>query len=358
MQRLADARAAVGTLALLPAAVLQVHHHIRTLTRMQRLADPALRQFDAFIEVCFQQVRMVRVTLPQQRQDPLVAQHRLPCRLQQLQPGGGQGAAEVLTHQVLQRIQLEQAADHDILQVGEATVAGQAQILDRDRRAVQAGLRCAIAQVLDRALIFLGVTHRTEVQGRGQLRGKLAEPVDQRLVDGIELVGMPGQGAAVALVLQPLPLEERGFVQRGRRVVVEFIELGRAAAVVRKIHAAIQVRLAFAPALRNPVAERLRYRQLLHVLLAGHDALDHVQRHRVQLFAGRFDVVLDLAQRERVVRALVPIRRAIDGVEPEPGLGRASAPVAALGNRNPLHRVSRRRWCVCGCCRQIHHGLP
>ena len=339
MAGLADARTiAVRAVGAQLAAVVQVHGDVGALARMQRLAHPAARQLAAVVERGRQQVRVAAMGVPQQRQDALVAQQRLPRRLDQLQAGARQVLAERLAEHVLQRIQLEQAADHVVVEVGEAAVGGDAEVLDRQHAAVDAGLQRAVAQVGDRALVLHRVAHRGEVERPRDAARDRAERFHQGFVDRVELVAAGRQPAACKLVFQPLPLEESGLEQRGRGVVIQFVELGRAGAVVGEVHAAVQVRLALAPALRDPVAVRFRDRQLLHVLLAADDALDHVQRHRVQLLAGRLDVDLDLAQAERVVRRLVPVRRVVDGVETEAARGSLRAPVGALGRGDPAHQ--------------------
>jgi len=168
------------------------------------------------------------------------------------------------------------------------------------------------------------------------------------------------QATGVALVFQPLPLEEAGLEQRGRRVVVQFVQLGRASTVVGQVQATVQMRLALAPAVGDPVAVMRRNRQLVHQAFAGDDIADQVQRQLVQLGAGVFDVLLDLAQGERVVRAFVPVRLAVDGVEAETCLFRARPPLGTLGNPDALHGSISRRSCRCCCdarwCCRSHHG--
>ncbi len=355
VRTLDDRRAFVRAVAALGAAIGQVHLDVGTFAREQRLAHPARGQRAAIIEVRFQQVRVADVALPQQRQDALVAQHRLPRRLQQLDARTGQRAAEFLGHQVFQRVQLEQRADHRVVQRGETAILGQADILDGNGLALQAGLGRAVTQVVNRATVLIRTAHGAEVQRRRQARSEFSEALDQGLVHAVELVGVLRQATGVALVLQPLPLEEAGLEQRGRRVVVQFVQLGRAGAVVGKVQAPVQVRLALSPALGNPVAVVRGDRQLVHQALAGDHIANKIQRHLVQLGAGVFDVHFDLAQGEGVVRAFIPVRLAVDGVEAETGFLRARPPVGALGNANSLHgSISRRSCRRCGgrwCCR-------
>ncbi|MNF05343.1 hypothetical protein D3C80_2050470 [compost metagenome] len=66
-------------------------------------------------------------------------------------------------------------------------------------------------------------------------------------VDAVELVGVLGQQATFDALLQPAPLKRCGLIQAGRRVVVEFQQLGWPGAAVGKVHAPIQVRVAFEP---------------------------------------------------------------------------------------------------------------
>ncbi len=175
-------------------------------------------------------------------------------------------------------------------------------------------------------------------------------------MDGVELVRLLRQQATVALVFQPLPLEEGRFVQRGWRVVVQLVQLGRAIAVIGKIQATVEMRVAATPAFGDPVTERFRDGQLRHQRLAAYHFVNQIQRHGMQLGAGVFDIVLDLAQGERVIRAFIPVRRTVDGMETEPRLGGTVPPVAALGNCYTLHCINRRRCCGRRCANQNHHG--
>ena len=63
-------------------------------------------------------------------------------------------APEILAKQVLQRIQLEQRADHAVVQIGEAAVGADADVLQGDEAAVDARLQRAVAQIGDGALVF------------------------------------------------------------------------------------------------------------------------------------------------------------------------------------------------------------
>src|SRR3546814_12039161 len=108
--------------ALFPYTTLvrsQVHRDVGAFARGRRLAHPAARQFAARVELGWQKVGVAAMRVPQQRQDAVVAEQRLPRRLDQLQPGARQMLAERLAEQVFQRIQLEQAADPVVVEVGD-----------------------------------------------------------------------------------------------------------------------------------------------------------------------------------------------------------------------------------------------
>ena len=144
VQGLADVRLiAVAAFQHLGLPSLVHQSHVGALAREQRLAHIGRAQrlvLRIALEIGFEQIGMAGVALPQQRQHALVAEQRLPRRLEQAQAGAGQRAAEVVLEQVFQRVELEQRADDDVVGIGEAAVVRQPDILDCDRRAMQAGL--------------------------------------------------------------------------------------------------------------------------------------------------------------------------------------------------------------------------
>src|SRR5690606_19675362 len=105
----------------------------------------------------------------------------------------------------------------------------------------------AVAQVIDGALVLWAALRCGEVQRQGKAAADLDEARDQRFVDRVELVGTGGEGAGLALALQPVPLEERGLEQRCRSVVVELVQLCRPTTVVGEVDPAVEVRIAPPP---------------------------------------------------------------------------------------------------------------
>ena len=161
--------------------------------------------------------------------------------------------------------------------------------------------------------------------------------LDQPFMDRIELVGALGNDVALDRLLEPGPLKHRRLEDRGRRVRVVFQQFCRALAVKGQIEPAIEAGFVLAPAFRDQRPERLRYLQPAQIFFIGDRAADEFETHRIDLGGRRLDLVLDLAQREGVVGALVPIAFAVDGVEIEAGAFRGRAPVVAFGADDALH---------------------
>ena len=78
-------------------------------------------------------------------------------------------------------------------------------------------------------------------------------------MDRIELVG------AGFDFFEPVPLHDRGFQERGRRVGVVFEQLRRAAPVEHQVEAAVEIGIASAPGFRDPIPERRRDRQAIEI---------------------------------------------------------------------------------------------
>src|SRR6185437_8656028 len=73
-------------------------------------------------------------------------------------------------------------------------------------------------------------------------------PLDQPLVDRIELVGARGDDLPFDGLLEPGPLKRRRLEDRGRGVRIVFQQLCRAAPVKAEIEPAIEARLIAVPA--------------------------------------------------------------------------------------------------------------
>ncbi|BDV34883.1 hypothetical protein SS37A_24120 [Methylocystis iwaonis] len=106
-------------------------------------------------------------------------------------------------------------------------------------------------------------------------------------------------------------MHDAGFEQARRRVGVIFEKLRRALAVVSKIEAAVERRVAPLPALGDKLARMFRHMQAIHHLFAFGNAADELQTKRVEFARCGLDVVFDLAKREDIARAFLPIRLAV-----------------------------------------------
>ncbi len=159
-------------------------------------------------------------------------------------------------------------------------------------------------------------------------------------MDRIELVGAGGNDLPLDRLLEPGPLKHRGFEDRGRRIRVVFEQLGRAASVETEIEPAIEAEIVAMPAFRDQWPERLRYFQSLQIFFIVDRTADQFEAHRVDVGGRRFDLLLDLFQRERVISALVPVAFAVDGMKIESAGVRSGAPVVSLGANDATHRRS------------------
>src|SRR6185369_1975563 len=121
-----------------------------------------------------------------------------------------------------------------VLQVDEALPVP-AEVLDMERARVPAGLQGAVAEVFDVAEILFAVAHAREVQAVRSGDGSERLPaLDQLLMKRVELIGLR------SCVLQPLPLHDRSFEQRGGRVGVVLEQLRLAAAVPAQVEATVE----------------------------------------------------------------------------------------------------------------------
>ena len=292
------------------------------------------------LEIGFQQIGVAFVAFPQQGQDGLVGQDALPGRLKDADVGRGQGRGVFIAQHLFPGVELEQGLDDPVLVIDKPALFVQADLVDGDELGVQTGLT---GQVLEEA-------HRLAVLDEVGVRGEMdeaavgedgAEPVDQLLVQAVELVGVGGQDAGGDLVLQPQPLEHRRLIDAGRGVGVVFVELGRASAVIGEVEPAIEGRVAPLPAVGHIVPHGFWNIELLHQPLGLNGVVDQIQAQAVQFGGRRLDPVLDLGQREGVGRRLVPIGFAV-GVAPGEaeflGLG---VPVGSGFEAQTLHGSGR-----------------
>lgn len=254
--------------------------------------------------------------------------------------------------------------DHPILFVGEPAFGTQADVFDGHFLGADAHLMRTVAQVAHGGAVLQRIAHRRKMHLRADraIHGQRAQGFAQQVLDQVVLIGPLGQRAAGDLLFQPQPLEVGRFVERCRGVVIEFVQLGRAIARIRQIHAAIQMRVARFPGVGDPLPVERRDGQPGHQRFRAHHLVHQLHRHVVQLLRGRFDVVFDLTQRKRVVGAFVPIRLAVDGVEVEAQRFGLRAPIRAFGDQDALH-VSRRspscgRRCRTNCARPRWNRSP
>jgi hypothetical protein len=141
-------------------------------------------------------------------------------------------------------------------------------------------------------------------------------------VQRVELVGVRIRRAD--LLLEPAPLHDRRFEERGRRIRVVLEQLGGTAAVVREIEAAEERQVLRPPRAGHTLAPGVGNGELREAVM-GDDVLDGIETARMQLAGRRFQGV-DLVGRELVAARLVPIR-AVDRVVREADLLAIGLPV-------------------------------
>ena len=122
-------------------------------------------------------------------------------------------------------------------------------------------------------------------------------------MDRVELVGvrLPGKNR----LLEPVPLRDAPFEERGWRIGVVLEHLRRTFAVIYEIEAAEDRRLARLPRLGYPIVKRHGNLEFLETLV-GDDVIDRVETNLVQRFSRRFELV-DLLSGEPVAITLVPV---------------------------------------------------
>lgn len=147
--------------------------------------------------------------------------------------------------------------------VHEPALFVQADLIDSDELGVKPGLAREILEEAHGLAILDEVGVRAEVE-KAAVREDGAKPVDQLLVQAVELVGVCGQDAGGDLVLQPQPLEHRRLIDAGRGVGVVFVELCRTRAVIGEVEPAIEGRLLPFPAVGDIVPHRLGNIELFH----------------------------------------------------------------------------------------------
>ena len=234
--------------------------------------------------------------------------------------------AEFLAHHPLPGIELAHHLDRHLVGVGEAPSVP-ADLRHGDRLAGETRLQRGVAQVFRRREILGMVLEAREVHEgfRRQLGQDSAPRLDQLLMDGIELVGVGLH------VLQPVPLHDGRLVEGGRRVGIVFQQLGRTLAVIGEVEAAANRRVGAPPHLLDIVAPGRRDAHALPELV-GDDVLDGLEAKAVQRL-GRGLQRVDLVGGEGVTGLLGPVGLALQHVEVEAQLVRASAASPAAASR-------------------------
>jgi hypothetical protein len=141
--------------------------HIGALARIERLAYIASAKLfgrDVVVEVSWQQVRVFREHRPQQRQNALVGQDRLPRRLDPLSWRTRERGAEGFPHHPFPRIELEGECDRLVLQVNKDPFGIPADVRNRKHRGLKPCLSRTIGDVGDRATVLSIVSHASQVQ--------------------------------------------------------------------------------------------------------------------------------------------------------------------------------------------------
>src|SRR5579864_2512115 len=246
--------------------------------------------------------------------------------------------AEAFRREPLPGIKLEEADDGGVLEIGEAVVGGDADLVDEEELGGDTRLLGAVAQVIDGDAVLFAPARTREVE-RVAADTEAAPRIDEPLVQRIELIRVGGNRARGARCLEPEPLEDGRFEEAGRGVGVEFVELHRRRAAIAEIEAAIEVAVAPAPALSDGVPEETGNAEPLEQRLAREHVIDRPIAHVEELPGRRLDILFDLAEREGVTGAFVPIGLAVlAGVEGEPHALRFGTPTGAGGNGKPAHR--------------------
>src|SRR5450432_2021477 len=279
-----------------------VEGHVRAFAGEERLLHVAGQTVLPPIEVRLEKVGVVRVELPEDRKNSLARKNQLPGRLDPLRGGVvHQKRREVLVEHPFPRIELEDGRHRLVPDVHEQAPPvipadlGDEQLVRRD-----GGLRRRVAQVRDRHDVFHVVERRELERLAREVRLQLLPRRDQPLVDRVELVPSGEH------LLEPLPLDDRGLVQRRRSVGVVLEQLRRRLPVVREIEPAVDRGRIRLPGAHDELARERRDAEIVPSLL-----LDDVTRcrdaHLLEPVGSALERV-DLAGVEDVVGGLVPVR--------------------------------------------------
>src|ERR1700752_1792377 len=100
--------------------------------------------------------------------------------------------------------------------------------------------------------------------------------IDQPLMNRIILVGSRRNKTPLDRLLEPRPLEHRGFEDRGRSIRIVFEQLCRAASAEGEVQPTIKARLVVMPACGDERPEAFGDLQALKILLVADRAADEL----------------------------------------------------------------------------------
>src|SRR5579864_4683183 len=95
--------------------------------------------------------------------------------------------AEAFRRKPLPGIKLEEADDDGVLEIGEAVVGGDADLVDEEELGGDARLLGAVAEILDGDAVLLAPARAGEME-RVAADAEAAPGIDEPLVEGIELI--------------------------------------------------------------------------------------------------------------------------------------------------------------------------
>jgi hypothetical protein len=146
-----------------------------------------------------------------------------------------------------------------IVQIDEAAVVAQPDVLDVDQCCIEACLPRGVLVIGQRTGILgiFGRSHQMKVASGADFFPR----VDQALMDRIELVGMSGNDLPLDRLLEPGPLKHRRLENRSRCIRVIFQQFGRAASVITEVEPAVETALVVVPARGDQWPECFRYLQ-------------------------------------------------------------------------------------------------
>ena len=150
-----------------------------------------------------------------------------------------------------------------------------------------------------------------------------------------------GRGERVGVlfdVFEPEPLDDGGFEEAGGGVGVVLEELGRVAAVVGEVEAAVEGELVLVPGADDPGDELRGDLEEVEEVVVDH-VLDGLEAHVVEGVGGGFELV-DFLRGEEVADGFVPVGLVVDGVEVEALAFDGGLPVGAGLEGEAEHGVS------------------